>query len=463
MRQRILRWYETLPPPWRSLIITILVLFISLSVISAVKIDFYVERDPNFCVSCHEMPESYFRDLTASAHRTIACSQCHAMDRATNFALLMDYVLLPKDRLKGHFKLNPRSCGDCHRELTPRIFSDSAGDHYAHIGRPNLECMKCHAFIGHRQAASDESCKSCHPSHVVYSKGMGDFSCTVCHSFSSRADLRPARDDCLKCHQYLESARKLAFNANENVMHMSCGNCHKPHRPDFQTFTPMVCQRCHGVQVKMEGPQGKAHLQCTTCHAPHSWIAPNDTCLKCHKPSPAVEEHGIPKHASDCTFCHRPHDFAHAKLPACNDCHKNIKTSPLTQRGAHKTCTVCHQPTTWAFIGEDACLKCHSVRISDQHARLNETACLTCHKPHEWKPATGLCESCHRDAATVGLHSSPTHQKCLNCHVAHAFEKVQSSQCTLCHSSVKHPPTVTIQPGVECASCHPFSRTVHAR
>lgn len=116
----------------------------------------YLSDNPTVCANCHIMNEQYDGWQKASHHTVATCNDCHTpaaffakyFSKAENGLwhskgfTLQDF---PEPiRIRPHNKqvLND-NCIDCHRDLVSALIGTSGGD------RSQLDCVRCHADVGH--------------------------------------------------------------------------------------------------------------------------------------------------------------------------------------------------------------------------------------------------------------------------------------------------------------------------
>jgi hypothetical protein len=250
-----------------------------------------------------------------------------------------------------------------------------------------------------------------------------------------------------------------------------CLACHRA-SPEFGLWAEgshrsVPCQRCHhstpeqGVAmlaafVAGGRPQGK-HAEvvigsCAGCHFSHDprwrevvespghrvhWTERKITCVRCH----AASMHGFAPVATACGSCHPGHAVGVHGMESLH-------------------CFACH-----TFIGHGErlrptrrdCLRCHAARGVDAPMDADATPmkmdCSSCHRPHRPTGETlAPCGECHRpeDVRRGGLHRSPGHDRCLECHRPHVWV-ADPSACSGCH-----PRAAEHANGKGCGACHGF-------
>ena len=174
-----------------------------------------------------------------------------------------------------------------------------------HVGKQRIQCVRCHATSLHKFVPPSDVCKECHKHETLEGTGM-DQHCTSCHAFKAinRDTLRPAREDCLECHQEMQVGVEIF---PENIeggeaapMAWKCGKCHKPHTK--LKLDMADCKACHEEKIgDSELHAVEDHAECTNCHKPHLWRpdVPKTCTEDCHSDKDESHTEG-----NDCTDCH---------------------------------------------------------------------------------------------------------------------------------------------------------------
>jgi hypothetical protein len=260
----------------------------------------YMENDPSFCNQCHVM-ETAYKAWQQSVHGGINCHECHhATTAAKNMMLIQTIFLAPEEvtdpyvKTKGTVNVPFEYCVKCHWRKNPEYpnapkINNSMG-HAIHVFIHEKECADCHATDRlHGFPARLDLCLKCHAGQVDYihgkSAGESVVSCLSCHTDRTQ-DIKPDRATCLSCH------KQFGPNPDEQqeLMHMRCSICHKPHDPERTKPKPEVCLGCHPAIKDQE--VHTLHFEqletCTDCHRAHHWRLTRsdieDTCGNCHEP-----------------------------------------------------------------------------------------------------------------------------------------------------------------------------------
>ncbi|MDF1562725.1 MAG: cytochrome c3 family protein [Deltaproteobacteria bacterium] len=277
----------------------------------------YVQHDPTFCTSCHIMDDAYDK-WAGSVHQQVTCHECHANDIQANLRQLWVYWTEPPEKPQHRPEVENSTCYECHR------VGGAAGDHDAgknedpnwkhvlaesghawHVTKQRIQCIRCHSTSVHQFVPPSQVCVECHK-HENLEKTSMDEHCTSCHAFKAinRESLKPARSDCLGCHEEMQVSAEVfpkhVEEAKDAPMAWDCGKCHKPHtKPKLESAD---CKGCHQEKLKDSDLHAVAdHDVCTNCHLPHSWYpdVPKTCQAECH--SDKTEEH---TEGNVCTDCH---------------------------------------------------------------------------------------------------------------------------------------------------------------
>lgn len=250
----------------------------------------YVQTNPRFCGSCHEVaPEIAI--WTESAHRGIRCQRCHHNEPADGLRVLKVY-LAGGSIGPEHAPIRVESCTGCHRshdERWPSIVA-SVG-HRIHVDRARVPCTTCHGRQMHFDRPARVSCLGCHAD-----RGEGatheKVHCLACHDFISGGEvIRPTRGDCLGCHANRDAPIRVSATA---PMQLACYACHRPHAGGGL----VPCAECHRRRELAGMHDRPGHQACETCHEAHEWVTTRQHCFRCHE--------NLGDHYADqtCSSCH---------------------------------------------------------------------------------------------------------------------------------------------------------------
>jgi hypothetical protein len=270
------------------------------------------------------------------------------------------------------------TCGQCHTDpKRPGTWADSTHrlgvtfSHKAHLGRPNVNCGKCHGATADRVAPAQRSslghdtCMSCHR------KDYRKIDCRKCHSDlvenpSAPLDLFSHDGDFLKRHGTL--ARGDDGVCSHCHTQTDCTDCHSrldPMSPAMRNAERVDKSLVHRADFLTRHPiDAKADpTSCTSCHT-------TNQCTSCHEKSgisqssvgwdrPSPHPAGWAMEKSSSNFHGRE---ARRDIVACASCH---------DRGAASNCVTCHRsggpggsphPRGWSPSGSrsgPACRACH--------------------------------------------------------------------------------------------------------
>jgi hypothetical protein len=326
------------------------------------------------CTKCHEIWQPY-RDWHDSAHRNIACSECHgdvltldAGFHLKNIRQLAAHVRgkIPEQvRLKSDdvFTIGSR-CAKCHRE---EYATWSAGPHSASYAKIFLS--KDH----NQQTLLMDDCLRCHSMH--FQGGIRDLVTPLNKQGpwrlldSTLAD-RPAIP-CLACHQLHRHGDPLSGSQFKDDEAAPGQEITRPslalfdrRQQDYVSLDRLPLPQMHdGTRLVKISPDQRQAL-CYQCHAPNAGgqVGSGDdrtptgvheglSCFACH------EKHGQTTRAS-CTTCH----------PQLSNCGINVETMDTTfknTKSPHNVHTV-------------KCADCHTNGIPKKKLRVESAS--------KWKP-----------------------------------------------------------------------------
>lgn len=183
-----------------------------------------------------------------------------------------------------------------------------AGTHY--VG--SKSCTECHADqTSHFSSAT-------HSRLALADPKVGDTGCEACHGPGSAhvtsggaagtiVNPRKSPETCFQCHLDKRGEFNLPHAHPVLAGHMSCSDCHDPHKGHVVMNTGAdlenqneTCTKCHTAQ---KGPflfKHNAMVEgCTVCHNPHGSVNQKmlvardaNLCLRCHLEHPAMNGDG---------------------------------------------------------------------------------------------------------------------------------------------------------------------------
>jgi hypothetical protein len=313
-------------------------------------------------------------------------------------------------------------------------------EHRAHA-LAGINCVECHAGIGHTGETgplhfpSDAECRRCH------SRPHDDRACSGCHGegyvragvelarghlrFDHATHMRPARGDCVRCHVEVTESRPDALLPKM----ATCFGCHE-HQ---EQFALRDCNRCH-VDVAFEGVLPDDHLvhdgDFVRDHGVRAASA-RDLCATCHSERSCAACHG----AGTVPALPARLAFDDVRLPGLHRA-GFLSRHADEARGDPGACTTCHS--------ESSCIDCHA----RQHVAPGST--VTSPHPPDWVSGPGGGE--HGAQARIdpmscaGCHGGAGEQLCVGCHRVggpggnphgHGFSSTKNTSrdmpCRLCH------------------------------
>jgi len=440
----------------------------------------YINSQPWFCNSCHEM-NFYYRTWQTSQHASSAkCLDCHAEPGVAGF---IEEKVRGAEQVIAHFRGNyplpirilirvkNAQCIACHPNPAAIRDQSRTANHAVHLQKQVL-CADCHSRIIHADAAKNQpkvvaldKCESCHKRHADFPLLVGKHATADCAQCHPGGKYGGTSSQCESCHKP-PAANHPGGNTNCQVCHSPEG--WTPAKVDHnQTKLPLTgkhqqvaCQKCHGDPFTKP-----ASALCESCHKPPAANHPggNTNCQACHSPEgwkPATVDHNqtrfplVGQHQQvACQKCHGD-PFTKPTSTLCEACHK---PPPANHPGGNTNCQACHSPDGWKpakvdhsktnfpLVGQHqqvACVKCHG----DPFTRPASTSCAACHKPpasHAGMTAT--CDTCHTPQgfkpanfthSQVGEHI-PFGERPLTCDRCHRTGVFMQHDCTGsgCHSS----------------------------
>jgi len=262
-----------LSPRDKIILISIMLVISILGIILAVRYYTYIQKNPDFCSSCHLMEEAYTA-WKLSGHRNIVCQNCHQLGIIEQNRLLIKFVFTTERKTpEPHGEATPwKTCVTCHWDEASQgatHVTKSTG-HARHIAVEKLVCKDCHQRTVHSFRPDKQACLRCHKDWKIHGVGMEEVSCLMCHPFSPKKPGRfiPDRERCLSCHR---ASGKTLFPEKVPMARLNCYECHKPHN----RIKPVDedCLRCHTREVLDRKALHRSGGKCVACHHPHRWTA----------------------------------------------------------------------------------------------------------------------------------------------------------------------------------------------
>ncbi len=238
----------------------------------------YVEAQPGFCNSCHEMNFNYESWLNSTHRDSANCLSCHSEPGLSGqIAVRIRGITELIAHITGNYQVPIRNsvpvknaqCTACH-PLADIVDKDIDVRHVLHDER-GMQCVDCHSKVVHNQPNEPrvitlQQCDGCHQSHVG---SGGSFPLTGAHAALKCVDCHSSVDgtisvECTSCHPP---------PATHNGLTSSCTSCHTLDR-----FTPSTYLHPR-VDDHLQGREDV--LQCASCHRPQYRVA-SCTGANCH-------------------------------------------------------------------------------------------------------------------------------------------------------------------------------------
>ncbi len=263
-----------LSPRDKMVLVSILLIISIIGIVLAVRYYTYIQKNPEFCNSCHLMKEAYTA-WKLSGHRNITCQTCHQLGIIEQNRLLIKFVFTTDRKTpEPHGEETPwKMCTKCHWDEAAQggaVMVNKSTGHARHILVEKLVCKDCHKRTVHSFRPDKNACLRCHKDWKIHGVGMEETSCLVCHPFSPKKPgvFIPDRARCLSCHR---NSKRTSFPDKVPMARLNCYECHKPHT----RIKPVDedCLRCHTREVLNIKPVHHTEKKCIACHHPHRWIA----------------------------------------------------------------------------------------------------------------------------------------------------------------------------------------------
>jgi hypothetical protein len=307
------------------------------------------------CTKCHEIWQPY-RDWHDSAHRNIACSECHGDVMTLDAGFHIKNVRQLAAHVRGkipeqvHLKTDDvlqieKRCGKCHRE---EYASWSSGPHSASYSKIFLskdhntqtllmdDCLRCHAM--HFQGSIRDLVTPLNkqgPWRLLETR-LADqpaIPCLTCHQVHRHGDplSRPmVKPDDAGPRQEITRPSLALFDRRQqeyvSLDHLSLPQMYEGARPVKISPDPRqaLCYQCHAPDATVQVGTGDDRtplgvhegLSCLACHEKHGQTT-RASCAICH---PQLSNCGLNVETMDTTFksAKSPHNIHTVK---CADCH----------------------------------------------------------------------------------------------------------------------------------------------
>jgi len=262
-----------LSPRDKAIIVSMMLVISVLGIVLAVRYYNYIQKNPEFCNSCHLMEEAYTA-WKLSGHRNMVCQECHQLGMIEQNRLLVKFVFSTDRKTpEPHGNETPwKTCTKCHWDEAAQgsLTVNKSTGHARHVFNEKLHCKDCHDRKVHSFRPEKDACLRCHKDWQIHGVGMENISCLRCHAFSPKKQetFIPDRERCLSCHR---KSSKTKFPDRVPMARLNCYECHKPHariKPSDED-----CLRCHTSEVLLLKPVHRSTSHCVNCHVPHRWMA----------------------------------------------------------------------------------------------------------------------------------------------------------------------------------------------
>lgn len=264
---------QGLSPRDKIILVSLMLIISVLGIILADRYYSYIQKNPEFCSSCHLMEEAY-KAWKLSGHSSMVCQDCHHLGLIEQNRLLVKFVFSTDRRTpEPHGIETPwKTCTKCHWDDAAQgsISVTKQTGHARHVFTEKLQCMDCHTRTVHNFHPDKNACLRCHKDWKIHGVGMEEVSCMICHPFSPRkkGEFIPDRERCLSCHR---RSSRTTFPEKVPMARLNCYECHKPHNRIKPSDDD--CLRCHTREVLTARQVHRVAQKCTACHHPHRWTA----------------------------------------------------------------------------------------------------------------------------------------------------------------------------------------------
>ncbi len=320
---------------------------------------YYTSPQGNGCAKCHEMA-TYVSAMHGSAHRNVACMDCHEASLATKLRhirvhLAGDWPESIRLRDVDVLEMVP-SCEKCHHNayatwhagphsaVYSQIFTNAA-----HNSKRRLmdDCLRCHGMYFEGSVRDlVQPINTQGPWHLV-PKGLSDqpvIPCETCHWIHNQGTpaTRPEKRVSMGGAAVDDS---LGFYDRRERMHFAAAELSIPQLYDGARAVTMsgdarqaICYQCHAPRMPDTGSPAAVHswgsqagsgddrtpmgvhegLSCISCHDAHN-MSVIASCKTCH---PQMSNCGLDVEKMDTTYAHASsrHNIHWVR---CTDCHQH--------------------------------------------------------------------------------------------------------------------------------------------
>jgi hypothetical protein len=253
------------------------------------------------------------------AHKTVACSACHAGELYKNLATACVSCHRLQDAHGARYGAKCETCHDANKWKTVHFNHDKATKFPLRGGHTKVKCDSCHTGDLYRDKLAT-NCASCHKKDDPHKGQLG------------------AR--CEQCHAETGWRQKVTFDHDVTRFPLigrhavvPCEECHRS--PSFKD-APRACSSCH----KDKHHEGRLGANCGLCHNPNGWARWRfDHTTQTRYPLTGAHQ-GLQCHA-----CHATKNVTKIALStACYGCHK---ADDAHQGSFGRSCERCHSTTSF--------------------------------------------------------------------------------------------------------------------
>ncbi len=136
-----------LSPRDKAILVSLMLIISVLGIVLAVRYYNYIQKNPEFCNSCHLMEEAYTA-WKLSGHRNMVCQECHQLGMIEQNRLLVKFVFTTDRKTpEPHGNETPwKTCTTCHWDEAAQgsLTVNKSTGHARHVFMEKLQCKDCH-------------------------------------------------------------------------------------------------------------------------------------------------------------------------------------------------------------------------------------------------------------------------------------------------------------------------------
>jgi hypothetical protein len=320
------------------------------------------------CTSCHEINSS-FDSWMSSAHREIACRECHGTALSNGIHSLnektkMVFSHLDKDMHSDDIRLTESGiletmdrCVNCHQSEYAKWKSGGHSASYASIFLNetqnskellNYDCLRCHGMFYDNtidDLVEPVSIRGPWKLKDPDKAGQPTIPCMACHQIHSNGEPLKTPDHSEPKNIFYGrniSGKSLGFYNRHEKIHFSPASLPQP---DILIFGDTV-----------QTPTDPVYRLCVQCHAPSVW----------HEAGTADDRTPVGVHEGiSCRACHEPH--SNNQRNSCDKCHPGISNCQLDVRTMNTSYLSPSSPNNIHFI---SCKSCHPDKPARRKVRV---------------------------------------------------------------------------------------------